>query len=226
MVYSRECLAQGSNVSPWVGLEFIMRTAAKALGIGAILGGVLFFSVVNPEQTPSGARSLSLDKTAVEYGSHHHGSPGKENSAGKDVDVSAMKMPHGVNESSICAGGLCEKNAMKYERIADVQPGYQWNDAGGYCGSWATQRAALSIGAWVSQQAVRDHTRGCGGHDAEILSCNIDEAWRNLKIQYEAFDYATTPLPQANAYNSWLKKQLAQGRVPLPARLTPLLCGF
>ena len=43
---------------------------------------------------------------------------------------------------------------------------------------------------------VRDHTEGCGGHDQEILSCNIDEAWVNLKIDYEAFDFAAEPLPQ------------------------------
>lgn len=75
-----------------------------------------------------------------------------------------MKMPHWVNESAICANGLCEKKPMKYERIADVQPGVQWMDAGGYCGSWASQRAFLSIGAWLSQQEVRDHTENCGGH--------------------------------------------------------------
>ena len=46
-----------------------------------------------------------------------------------------------------------------------MQPGTQWMDAGGYCGSWATQRAVLAKGAWLSQQVVRDHTRGiCGGH--------------------------------------------------------------
>ncbi len=80
---------------------------------------------------------------------------------------------------------------MAYERIADIQTGYQWNDAGGYCGSWATQRAVLAKGAWISQQQVRDHTRNCGGHDSEILSCNIDEAWTNLKIDYEAFAYGS-----------------------------------
>merc|ERR1740138_1697446 len=76
---------------------------------------------------------------------------------------SAAAMPLLYNESTICEGGHCKKQSFKYERVIDVQPGYQWDDAGGYCGSWATQRAVLSIGAWVSQQAVRDHTEGCGG---------------------------------------------------------------
>ena len=31
----------------------------------------------------------------------------------------------------------------------------------------ASQRAFLSIGAWLSQQQVRDATFNCGGHDAE-----------------------------------------------------------
>ena len=92
-----------------------------------------------------------------------------------------------------------------------MQPGTQWMDAGGYCGSWATQRAVLAHGAWLSQQVVRDHTEGCGGHDEEILSCNIDEAWTNLKIDYNRFDFETEPLPQTQAYFKWLKAQLAAG---------------
>ncbi len=101
----------------------------------------------------------------------------------------------------------------RYQRVADIQPGFQWNDAGGYCGSWATQRAVLAKGAWISQQQVRDHTRGCGGHDSEILSCNIDEAWTNLKIDYEAFAYDKLPVPQTDAFGVWLKQQLAAGHV-------------
>ena len=124
-----------------------------------------------------------------------------------------LKMPAWVNESVLCQDGLCEKPNMKYEKIADIQPGTQWMDAGGYCGSWASQRAFLSIGAWVSQQAVRDSTVNCGGHDEEILSCNIAEAWTNLKIDFDAFDYKNTPLPQTSAYFSWLKGHLAGGRV-------------
>ena len=127
--------------------------------------------------------------------------------------AAAMKMPHWVNETVICADGACVSPNMKYQQIADVQPGFQWDDAGGYCGSWASQRAILSIGAWVSQQAVRDHTENCGGHDEEILSCNIDEAWVNLKIDYEGFDYKNTPTPQTEPYKAWLKKQLVAGHV-------------
>ena len=126
------------------------------------------------------------------------------------VGSAAMKMPSHLNETLICAGGRCEKPAMKFERIQDVQPGYQWDDAGGYCGSWASQRAILSKGAWISQQAVRDHTEDCGGHDEEILSCNIDEALTNLKIDYEAFDFEGTPLPQTAAYAKWLQQQLSE----------------
>ena len=123
----------------------------------------------------------------------------------------ASALPLLVNENDICAGGHCNKTSMPYERILDVQPGYQWDDAGGYCGSWATQRATLAKGAWISQQQVRDHTSPCGGHDDEILSCNIDEALKNLKIDYEGFDYKNTPLPQTNKYFQWLKAQLVAG---------------
>ena len=125
---------------------------------------------------------------------------------------SAAAMPLLVNESTICAGGACDKPDMKYERVSTVQPGYQWDDAGGYCGSWASQRALLAKGAWISQQQVRDHTSACGGHDNEILSCNIEEAWTGLKVDFEAFNAPTSePLPQTNAYFAWLKKNLAAG---------------
>ena len=122
-----------------------------------------------------------------------------------------MRMPTYLSERDICESGegLCEKKDMKYEYILDVQPGFQWDDAGGYCGSWATQRAVLAKGAWISQQQVRDHTSPCGGHDNEILSCNIEEAWDNLKLDYEGFDFENETLPQTQAYFKWLKKQLA-----------------
>ena len=79
-----------------------------------------------------------------------------------------------------------------------TQPGYQWGDAGGYCGSFATQRAAMAKGAWISQQQVRDHTSpgAPGSHDEEILDTNIARAWKNLKLKYEAFDYRDQPTPQ------------------------------
>ena len=63
----------------------------------------------------------------------------------------------------------------------------------------------------MSQQQVRDHTSPCGGHDEEILSCNIAEALTNLKIDFEAFDFANTPIPQTDSYAKWLKKQLVSG---------------
>lgn len=61
--------------------------------------------------------------------------------------AAAMPMPYWINETTICSHGHCDKPNMTYERVADIQPGYQWNDAGGYCGAWATQRAVLAKGA-------------------------------------------------------------------------------
>lgn len=75
----------------------------------------------------------------------------------------------------------------------------------------------LAKGAWISQQQVRDHTSPCtphgGEHDSEILSCNIEKAWNNLKVDYNAFDFTTNPTPQITAYAQWLKKQLVSGYV-------------
>ena len=56
--------------------------------------------------------------------------------------VAALPPPL-LSASAMCEGGLCEKLDMKYERFVDIQPGDQWGDAGGYCGSWASQRAFL-----------------------------------------------------------------------------------
>ena len=117
----------------------------------------------------------------------------------------AMSIPAHISEETLCANGACDPPDLPYSRVMASQPGYQWNDAGGYCGAWATQRAVLSQGAWISQQQVRDHTSPCGGSDNEILSCNIDEAWTNLKLDYDGFAYDSLPLPQTEAYKTWLK---------------------
>ena len=45
---------------------------------------------------------------------------------------SAGAMPLLVNETTICADGACDKPNMAYERVSTVQPGYQWDDAGGF----------------------------------------------------------------------------------------------
>ena len=128
------------------------------------------------------------------------------------LPLAAHALPLLVNESTICADKTqCnQQGTMKYESILPAQPGYQWDDAGGYCGSWAVQRATLTKGAWISQQQVRDHTSPGGGHDNEILSTNIVEALTNLKITFDEFDYNQTR-PQQNAYASWLKKHLVSG---------------
>merc|ERR1719188_1782013 len=124
----------------------------------------------------------------------------------------AAALPLLFNESAICEGGHCEKKSLKYERVLDVQPGTQWMDAGGYCGSWATQRATLAKGAWISQQQVRDHTiNGGGPNDHEILASNIELAWTNLKLKHECFDWKNTPAPQQGSYFKWLKKHLTAG---------------
>jgi len=124
---------------------------------------------------------------------------------------SATGLPLYFNETILCQNGACDVPNMAYERISDIQAGYQWNDAGGYCGSWSIQRAALGKGAWISQQQVRDHTSAGGGHDEEILSTNIEEAYTNLKISFEGFDFVNEPVPQQAAYAKWLKKQLVAG---------------
>ena len=76
------------------------------------------------------------------------------------------------------------------------------------------QRAALAKGAWISQQQVRDHTSPSPGapasHDNEILSPNIAEALRNLKLKAEGFNYSQAAFPQQSEYFKWLKRHIVQ----------------
>jgi len=126
-----------------------------------------------------------------------------------------MLPPPNYNESAVCEMGECDQPNTAYERIMKTQAGYQWNDAGGYCGSWAIGRAALAKGAYIDQQMVRDHTSpspGCpSSHDNEILTPNIEEALSRLKLKVEGFDYKNLPTPQTDAFFSFVKKQLVAG---------------
>ena len=120
-----------------------------------------------------------------------------------------------ASQADPCGDPECVKPKKAYERIMNTQPGYQWGDAGGYCGSFATQRAAMAKGAWISQQQVRDHTSpgAPGSHDEEVLDTNIAQAWKSLKLKYEAFDYRHEATPQIDEIRAFLKKQLASGNV-------------
>jgi len=120
---------------------------------------------------------------------------------------------NGTAKVGACTTPECQKPHKQYEQIMNTQPGYQWNDAGGYCGSFATQRAAMAKGAWISQQQVRDHTVPGGGNDNEILDTNIDLAWKNLKLKFESFDFHHEPEPQVDGIRRFMKKQLSAGNV-------------
>jgi hypothetical protein len=117
--------------------------------------------------------------------------------------------------SKACTEPECKKPNKKFEQIQNTMPGYQWGDAGGYCGSFATQRAAMAKGAWISQQQVRDHTtKGApGGHDREILDTNIAKAWTNLKFKFEAFDTKHEATPQLDGIRKFMRKQIGAGHV-------------
>lgn len=113
--------------------------------------------------------------------------------------------------NAACILGPCRKPEMQYEQLFNTQPGVQWMRHGGYCGSWAIQRAAMAKGAWISQQQVRDHALPGGGNDEEILATNIDDALANLKLKAEGWDYAGQPTPQLDGYMKFLKQKLAAG---------------
>eukprot|EP00747_Dinoflagellata_sp_TGD_P180888 gnl/TRDRNA2_/TRDRNA2_34094_c0_seq1.p1 gnl/TRDRNA2_/TRDRNA2_34094_c0~~gnl/TRDRNA2_/TRDRNA2_34094_c0_seq1.p1 ORF type:complete len:359 (+),score=13.58 gnl/TRDRNA2_/TRDRNA2_34094_c0_seq1:87-1163(+) len=116
-----------------------------------------------------------------------------------------------AGEQFPCIAKECHKPDKKFSNLLNTQPGIQWMDHGGYCGSWSIQRAAMAKGAWISQAQVRNHTIPGGGHDNEILATNIDVALKNLKLKSEGFDYKNLPTPQADAYRKWIKEKLVAG---------------
>merc|ERR1719272_869307 len=61
---------------------------------------------------------------------------------------------------------------------------------------------------YISQQQVRDHADAGGGHDEEILNSNIDSAFERLHIKHENWEFNIEPVPQADGYLKFMKKQL------------------
>jgi hypothetical protein len=56
--------------------------------------------------------------------------------------------------------GQCTPPSTAYSLvIPGPQPGQQWNTAGGFCGAFSVQHAALAFGAWISQDLVRKANR-------------------------------------------------------------------
>ena len=104
----------------------------------------------------------------------------------------------------------------------------QWNLAGGFCGAFSVQQAALSAGAWISQDLVRkaniaqpgphnmhgssnaancsNDPLGCGW---EVMPSNVKWTADHLLLASDEFDY-TQPSPQAAAWKKWAKSHLVQ----------------
>lgn len=115
------------------------------------------------------------------------------------------------DKPDVCNETSCEPPPSAYTKMLPLQPGVQWMKHGGYCGAWSFQRTALSKGAYISQQQVRDHAKPGGGHDEEILNTNIDGAFEKLHIKHENFEFNVLPVPQAAAYLQFMKKHLIAG---------------
>lgn len=92
-----------------------------------------------------------------------------------------------------CFAKECKKPTKKYEHILPGQPGVQWMDHGGYCGSWSVQRTAMVKGAWISQAQVRAHAKPGGGNDNEILATNIDDALKASSLRPKGLTTSTCP---------------------------------
>ena len=126
-----------------------------------------------------------------------------------------------VPEHGCVYPGTCTPPNTTFFRVANGPvPGQQWNDLGGFCGAFSIQHAALSAGAWVSQDLVRKANRDQRGEHHmhgdekvgfEVMPSNVAYTAANLGLAYEEWDY-TQPSPQAPAFKKWLKSQLVRGR--------------
>ena len=118
------------------------------------------------------------------------------------------------------APGTCVPPATAFSRvIAGPQPGQQWNIAGGFCGAFSLQHAALAHGAWISQDLVRKANKDQPGDHFmhgdrtvgfEVMPSNVAYTAAALRLTFSEWDW-TLPQPQAAAYLSWLKRHLAAG---------------
>ena len=87
--------------------------------------------------------------------------------------LAALLLPVALHEwpSNISIGkgrcvppGQCTPPQTKFSKvILGPAPGQQWNINGGFCGAFSTQHAALSAGAWISQDLVRKANRNQPG---------------------------------------------------------------
>lgn len=137
------------------------------------------------------------------------------------LSLALHEWPHPFNASTQCVSpGTCTPPSTKFSRVmVGPTPGQQWNTAGGFCGAFSVQHAALAKGAWVSQDLVRKANRDQpGSHHMhgdttvgwEVMPSNVAYTAKHLKLSFDEWDY-TQPSPQAPAFKKWLKKNLVAG---------------
>jgi len=123
--------------------------------------------------------------------------------------------------------GTCAPPAAALHSAVAIgpSPGMQWNLAGGFCGAFSVQQAALSAGAWISQDLVRKANIGQpGAHNMhgssncsadplgcgwEVMPSNVKWTAEHLRLASDEFDY-TQPSPQAAAWKCWAKHHLVK----------------
>jgi len=122
-----------------------------------------------------------------------------------------------MNSTAGCvAPGVCKQPAAKFVNVLDIKPRQQWNTAGGFCGAVSMQVSAMSYGAWISEDLVRkansqgeSHGNATVGY--EVGPENIAESAKNLRLNFDEWDYVNQARPQAKAYKAWLKSHLSKG---------------
>ncbi|GMH64999.1 hypothetical protein TL16_g04092 [Triparma laevis f. inornata] len=140
----------------------------------------------------------------------------------RDLVETAVGLPGKVGDDSACVNpGTCtEPDPTLYPFVGGrtaLVPRQQWVESGGFCGALSIQSIAMTYGAYISQDLVRKaapYQSGSHGDDTlgyEISTQNILPCLSNLNLNYDSWDSDKQPVPQGQAYLSWLKKQLSAG---------------
>mmetsp|Transcript_43510 Transcript_43510/g.100121 ORF Transcript_43510/g.100121 Transcript_43510/m.100121 type:complete len:362 (+) Transcript_43510:118-1203(+) len=131
------------------------------------------------------------------------------------VALAAISVDASDEEPGVCVEpGVCTPPPSAFSEVLPVKPRRQWMIDGGFCGAMSIQVAAMTHGAWLSQDLVRKANTHGEGHGNpkqgyEVLPTNIAETAAALKLRFSVWDFLQ-PSPQDFAFKAWMKSHLVK----------------
>jgi hypothetical protein len=102
-------------------------------------------------------------------------------------------------------------NSSLVDVLLDAPPRYMWGwgeGTAGYCGATSFQTNGIFWGEWVSSEFVRT----ADGGSELLISVNDEKAAKNLKFNYDSWDYNQDD-PQGTNFVAWLRSHVDQGHI-------------